>query len=244
MNSFIFGFQRFVWWPKCTPASSRSFIAMPNKSSLSFTELEAFPRSGHPVFLAFLGARVAREQPLGLQRLAELEVVDHERPRDAEAHGAGLARHAAAGDRREDVELIRGFGEHERQANLCAQRFAGKERLERATVDADGPGAGAEEHAGGGGFPASGSVVLSCCQVTRPRAWRVSAPSAGDPARRTLSACDTSPRPSSSWAASRGWRPRRGARDGAHARRARASPAGRPRSQSADDKSSDLPCGP
>jgi hypothetical protein len=28
MNSFIFGFQRFVWWPKWTPASSRSFMAI------------------------------------------------------------------------------------------------------------------------------------------------------------------------------------------------------------------------
>ncbi len=26
MNSFIFGFQRLTWWPKCTPASSNSFI--------------------------------------------------------------------------------------------------------------------------------------------------------------------------------------------------------------------------
>jgi hypothetical protein len=26
MNSFIFGFQRFVWCPKWTPASSSSFI--------------------------------------------------------------------------------------------------------------------------------------------------------------------------------------------------------------------------
>src|SRR6266545_6437963 len=26
MKSFIFGFQRFVWWPKCTPASSSSFM--------------------------------------------------------------------------------------------------------------------------------------------------------------------------------------------------------------------------
>src|SRR3954465_13288506 len=24
MNGFIFGFHRFVWWPKCTPASSNS----------------------------------------------------------------------------------------------------------------------------------------------------------------------------------------------------------------------------
>ena len=33
MYSFIFGFHRFVWWPKCTPASSRSFIAIPDKAS-------------------------------------------------------------------------------------------------------------------------------------------------------------------------------------------------------------------
>src|SRR6188474_1521374 len=26
MKSFIFGFQRFVWWPKWTPASSSSFM--------------------------------------------------------------------------------------------------------------------------------------------------------------------------------------------------------------------------
>ena len=26
MYSFIFGFQRRVWWPKWTPASSRSFM--------------------------------------------------------------------------------------------------------------------------------------------------------------------------------------------------------------------------
>src|SRR5216684_8105557 len=165
MNSFIFGFQRFVWWPKCTPASSRSFIAMPNKSSLSFTELEAFSRSRHPVLLAFLGARVPRQQPLGFQGLAQLEVVFDERPRDAEPHGAGLARDAAAGHGGEDVELVRGFGEDQWLANLCAQRFAGKKRVEGAVVDADGPGAGAKEHAGGGGFPAPGSVVLSCCHV-------------------------------------------------------------------------------
>jgi hypothetical protein len=26
MKGFIFGFQRRVWWPKWTPASSRAFI--------------------------------------------------------------------------------------------------------------------------------------------------------------------------------------------------------------------------
>jgi len=29
MNFFIFGFYRRVWWPKWTPASSRSFMLTP-----------------------------------------------------------------------------------------------------------------------------------------------------------------------------------------------------------------------
>src|SRR5947208_15688249 len=94
MYSFIFGFQRFVWWPKCTPASRRSFIAIAAKSfsfkpatlngppcALTLAELEALARSSHAVLLALLRARVAREEPVGLQRLAQMAVVlDHRAP--------------------------------------------------------------------------------------------------------------------------------------------------------------------
>src|SRR5881396_3358501 len=91
MYSFIFGFQRFVWWPKCTPASSRSFIAIPGKvppSSLTFTELEALARASHAVLLAFLDARIRRQQAVFLQLLAQLRVVLDQRARDGEAHRA------------------------------------------------------------------------------------------------------------------------------------------------------------
>src|SRR6476661_271323 len=99
MYSFIFGFQRFVWWPKCTPASSRSFIAIAAKffsssgpaaaghHSLTFTELEALAGARHPVLLAFLGARIARQQAFAFERLAQLAVVLDQRPGDAESHG-------------------------------------------------------------------------------------------------------------------------------------------------------------
>src|SRR6476619_1939771 len=91
MYSFIFGFQRLVWWPKWTPASSKSFIAIPaNSPPLPFAELEAFARSRHAVLLAFHRSRIAREQPLILQLLAQLEVVFDERSGDAEPHGARL----------------------------------------------------------------------------------------------------------------------------------------------------------
>src|SRR3981081_1520867 len=95
---------------------------------------------------------------------------------------------------------------------LGPQRFGGEERFESSVVDADGPGAGPEEHAGGGGFPAARSVVLRCCHVTQPLAWLVSAPRADDPDRRTPSACDTSLRRASSWEACRARPLRQGAR--------------------------------
>src|ERR687892_332042 len=91
MYSFIFGFHRFVWWPKCTPASSRSFIAIRDKFApfpLAFAELEPLAGASHTVLLAFLDARVRRQETVLLQLLAQLRVVFDERAGDAEAHRA------------------------------------------------------------------------------------------------------------------------------------------------------------
>src|SRR3954453_9879850 len=95
MNGFIFGFQRFVWCPKWTPASNRSFIAIALKllcplwrienCRLTFAELEPFARAGHAVFLAFLGARIARHQSGFAQPRTQFRVVLDERARNAEA---------------------------------------------------------------------------------------------------------------------------------------------------------------
>ena len=80
MYCFIFGFQRLVWWPKCTPASRSSFIVICTKlppwtrwghtprsdrphAGLPLAELEALPRASQPIFLPFFDPRVAREQP-------------------------------------------------------------------------------------------------------------------------------------------------------------------------------------
>src|SRR5688572_15873791 len=167
MNSFIFGFHRFVWWPKCTPASSRSFIAIPGKVPpylLAFTELEALACAGQPVLLAFLDARIGRQQAILLQQFPQLGVEFDQRARDAEAHRAGLAVHAATGDRGEDVELLTGFGHQQWPFHLDAQRVGGEEVLELSVVDGDGPGSGAKKHAGGGCLPAACSVVLDIRQ--------------------------------------------------------------------------------
>src|SRR6186997_3079207 len=134
MNCFILGFQRFVWWPKCTPASSRSFNAIPFKvpplltaiGALPLAELEALARALLTVLLAFLDARVARQEAFFLQPRAQLEVVADQRPGDAEAQRAGLAGDAAAGDGRQHVELIGGLGDRQRLLDLGAVRFGGE----------------------------------------------------------------------------------------------------------------------
>src|SRR5688572_7664590 len=103
MYCFIFGFHRFVWCPKWTPASSKSFNAMPLKlppMTLPFAELEALARALLSVLLALLDARIARQEAFLLEPWPQLQVVFDQRARDAEAQGAGLARDAAAGDRR------------------------------------------------------------------------------------------------------------------------------------------------
>src|SRR6476646_9082007 len=128
MNGFIFGFQRFVWCPKWTPASRRSFIAIAFKlglllssagpktsgPSLTFAELEALARASHAVFLSFLRAWIARHQPDFTEPRPQVCVVFDERPRDAEPQRAGLSRNAAASSRREHVEAIQRLGYDER----------------------------------------------------------------------------------------------------------------------------------
>src|SRR6185503_9493596 len=99
MNGFIFGFHRFVWWPKWTPASSRSFVAIPDKfppSVLALAELEALARASQPVLLALLHPRVGCEEPVLLQSLAKFDVVGAERARDTQPDRTGLTVDAAA----------------------------------------------------------------------------------------------------------------------------------------------------
>src|ERR1044072_1164520 len=152
MYAFIFGFQRFVWCPKWTPASSKSFNAMPLKlppktSSVlpapsflsgacsSLAELEALARPLLPVLLPFLDARVAREEPGLLQPLPQLDVVLDQRARDAETQRPCLAGNAAAGDRREHIELLGRLGDGQRLLDLGAERFGGEGLLDRLAID-------------------------------------------------------------------------------------------------------------
>src|SRR6266849_5926783 len=51
MYSFIFGFQRRTWWPKCTPASNNSFIVTVTKQLSPLCQLVyVLAATGVPTF--------------------------------------------------------------------------------------------------------------------------------------------------------------------------------------------------
>src|SRR5208283_995448 len=63
---------------------------------LPLRELEASACALLSVLLAFLAARVAGDESLGLERLAQLRVELHQRARNTQLHRVGLTHHAAA----------------------------------------------------------------------------------------------------------------------------------------------------
>src|SRR5215204_1256040 len=121
MNSFIFGFQRFVWWPKCTPASSRSFMAIAVKLPPTCSRRRGrHGRCATPLALAELETLARAGEPVLLPRLAQVAIRQDERAGDAQPHGTGLTGDAAAGDGRDDIELVRVLGDDERGLDLGA----------------------------------------------------------------------------------------------------------------------------
>src|SRR4051794_7338455 len=147
MYCFIFGFQRRVWCPKWTPASSSSFIVTSTKEfslllSSALAELE--PRTGTllAILLAFLLARVARQEAGRLEAVAQLGVESEQSAGDAVPNGAGLARAAAPGDADGDVELLHRLGQLQGLLDDHLEHFVRKVVVERPAVDLHGSGAG------------------------------------------------------------------------------------------------------
>src|SRR5450432_1943836 len=100
---------------KAAIRSWRSFT-LPTLSTArsALAVLEALACARLAVLLAFLLARVAREEARSLHDAALLGVERDERPRDAVAHGLGLSALAAALAGGPHVELIRHLDELER----------------------------------------------------------------------------------------------------------------------------------
>src|SRR3989475_1719000 len=116
--------------------------------ALALRILELLPRAGLTVLLPLAHARITRQEPRLLERQPELLVEPRERPGDAVADRARLARRAAATHGGDHVELADGVRHLERLCDDHAQRFTREVVLERASVDRDAPGAGADPHPG------------------------------------------------------------------------------------------------
>src|SRR5487761_2541105 len=94
------------------------------RSRSALAVLEALARARLTVLLAFLLARVAREEAGALDRRAALRVDRDEGARDAVTHRFGLGRVPTAFDRRPDVVLVDDLDELERLAHDHARRVA------------------------------------------------------------------------------------------------------------------------
>ena len=128
------GLQQILHRDRAQAASVTSDWRDRQSPLLALAELEALARASHAVLLAFLGARVARQQARpSCSRARSSASNSHERARDAEAQRAGLAGYAAAGDRREHVELLGVLGEQRAAGWITRPQRLGREVLfERA----------------------------------------------------------------------------------------------------------------
>src|SRR5919197_6372883 len=115
MNRRILGFQRRVWCPKCTPASSRcSSCGCVMRSLLALRELEPLAGPGAPGLLALHHARIAGQQALLAQLLAVPLVGQAQRPPDGEPQRPRLPRDPTAPNEGAYVERAQHVSRRER----------------------------------------------------------------------------------------------------------------------------------
>jgi hypothetical protein len=102
--------------------------------------LEALPSAFLPIFLALFATRIALEEALDFELLAQFGVELHQGASNAHANGSSLSVDAAAGRGSEDVKLARSFGRYERLFGGDALRFRKKVLFERTRVNLPVPG--------------------------------------------------------------------------------------------------------
>src|SRR5882762_8984506 len=93
----------------------RSKTSIQNPKRLALRELEPLAGALLTVLLALLDARIASQQAVGLQCLAQLNVELEECTCNSELHSISLCRNAATANRRQYVELTR---------NVCRRQGA------------------------------------------------------------------------------------------------------------------------
>src|SRR5208283_2027449 len=128
---------------------------------LPLRELEASACALLSVLLAFLAARVAGDESLGLERLAQLRVELHQRARNTQLHRVGLTHHAAAAHRGNHVEGLADVGDAQRTPCRRPLLRGHKVRVALLLVDRELAAAGAQKHARNRRLAPPRSVVLN-----------------------------------------------------------------------------------
>src|SRR5262245_41138733 len=142
----------------------------PRRYELPLGELEALARRRLPVLLAFLHARVAREEALLAQERPDLRVRLLKGARHAERDRARLAGVTSSVDGGDHVEFVERVAGHERLRGDTTERDSGKVTIEIDAVHEALARAGCQPHAGHRGFPPPRSDVLGRqCVLTSRR---------------------------------------------------------------------------
>src|SRR5688572_18166146 len=150
----------------------------PRGERSALAELRRPARLVAAVLLALDLARVAGQQAVVAQQLVEVLVLRAQRARDAEAHRAGLAGRAAAGDVRPDVVVVARLGDDQRLLRGAPRVVGDEELVELATVDHELAGARLDAHARRRRLAATGAPdvrVVHCHDSRSSRAFGGSA---------------------------------------------------------------------
>ena len=124
---------------------------------LPLRELRAAAGAVEAGLLAFFHAGIPRKEMLLTEFVREIAVVAHQRPGDALHAGAGLPGAAAAMDANHHVHAVPHTRMIQRGNDCISVLWNGEVVLQGALVDRELATAGANSHAGNGGFAAAGS---------------------------------------------------------------------------------------
>ena len=141
--------------PSDLPFSSPNLVR-----SLALGVLEATPRALLAVFLALVGARVARQQSRFLQGAPKVSIKLDQCAGNPQADSPGLSRNSPAIRQDHNIETILHFDPLDRLLHRQAARFGRKIVLKRAAVDDDFSRARPQEHSRDAGFAPTGSQIL------------------------------------------------------------------------------------
>jgi hypothetical protein len=111
-------------------------------NGLSLRKLEPFPGALLTVFLSFLDARVARDQPRMFQGWTQIRIVLKKRSGYAVTNRARLSRWTTARHVNDQIKLISRLRQLQRLADDHAQCFVWKIAIKRLPVNLDFTGAG------------------------------------------------------------------------------------------------------